>query len=86
MSTMRPEASEITGTVREMSGNTVPVTDNCDGAWYSVAFTIGYHSGCLTAKKVDVHSGNHLGRGWCFCRCIGLLLAAPRQDRKQDCD
>ena len=51
MSTMRPEASEITGTVREISGNTVPVTDICDGAWYSVAVTIGYNSGCSTAKK-----------------------------------
>ena len=41
MSTMRPEASEITGTVREMSGNTVPVTDNCDGALYWTVVTIG---------------------------------------------
>src|SRR5580704_17228320 len=51
MSTTRPEASEITGTFREMSGITVPVTNNCDGAWYSVAVTIGYRSGCSTAKK-----------------------------------
>ena len=51
MSTMRPEASEITGTVRAMSGNTVPVTDNCDGAWNSAAVAIGYNSGCSTAKK-----------------------------------
>src|ERR1700678_982804 len=51
MSTTRPDASEITGTVRAMSGITVPVTNNCDGAWYSVAVTIGYRSGCSTAKK-----------------------------------
>jgi hypothetical protein len=29
----------------------VPFTDNCDGSWYSVAVTIGYNSGCSTAKK-----------------------------------
>src|ERR1700679_1604598 len=51
ISTMRPEAREITGTFREMSGITVPVTNNCDGAWYSVAATNGYRSGCSTANK-----------------------------------
>ena len=52
MSTTRPEASVITGTVREMSGSTVPVTSNSDGAWYWVAVTIGYCSGWSTAKLV----------------------------------
>jgi len=42
--------SEITGTVRAMSGITVPVTNTATGL-ISVAVTIGYRSGCSTARR-----------------------------------
>jgi hypothetical protein len=77
MSTMRPEASEITGTVRAMSGNTVPVTDNCDGAWYSVDVTIGYCSGCSTAKKETSTPETTLAGGGASASAFTLSLLQP---------
>ena len=77
MSTTRPEASEITGTVREMSGNTVPVTNNCDGAWYSVAVTIGYYSGCSTAKKEGSTPEITLAGGGASAAASAVLLLQP---------
>src|ERR1035438_6562092 len=77
MSTMRPEASEITGTVRAMSGNTEPVTNNCDGAWYSVAVTIGYRSGCSTAKKETSTPETTLAGGGASASTFTLSLLQP---------
>src|ERR1035438_113175 len=77
MSTMRPEASEITGTVRAMSGKTVPVTNNCDGAWYSVAVTIGYNSGCSTAKKETSTPETTLAAGGASASAFTLSLLQP---------
>src|ERR1700678_2636480 len=77
MSTTRPEASEITGTVREMSGNTVPVTNICDGAWYSVAVAIGYSSGCSTAKNEGSSAGITLAGGGASAAASALSLLHP---------
>src|ERR1700734_2177059 len=77
MSTMRPEASEITGTVREISGNTVPVTNSCDGAWYSVAVAIGYNSGCSTAKNEGSSAGITLAGGGASAAASAVLLLQP---------
>src|ERR1039457_1801565 len=77
MSTMRPEASEITGTVRAMSGKTEPVTNNCDGAWYSVAVSIGYRSGCSTAKKETSTPETTLAGGGASASALTLSLLQP---------
>ena len=41
----------------------MPVTTNSDGAWYRVAVTIGYCSGCSTAKSVTSTPGITLAGG-----------------------
>src|SRR5580658_1852626 len=74
---MRPDASEITGTFREISGITVPVTNNCDGAWYSVAVTIGYRSGCSTAKKATSTPETTLAVGGASASAFTFSLLQP---------
>jgi hypothetical protein len=53
MSTTRPEASETTGTVRETSGLTTPVTVSEGAATCSSAATSGNWSGRLTSKTLE---------------------------------
>src|SRR5580658_3931461 len=52
MSTTRPLAREMTGTSREISGLTVPVTFNSAGASTWSALIRGNRSGLLTVTKL----------------------------------
>ena len=63
ISTTRPVASEITGTVLLTSGVTTPVTFNVGAAKYSVAFTRGNCSGCSTVKRPTSSAFSTLGAG-----------------------
>src|ERR1039458_272552 len=63
METTRPEASEITGTLRAMSGFTVPVTTNSGAVACAVAVTTGNCSGCWTEKTLTSNPGTILAEG-----------------------
>src|ERR1017187_961537 len=63
METTRPEASEITGTLREMSGFTVPVTTSSGAAVWDVAVATGNCSGCWTEKTVTSKAGTIVALG-----------------------
>src|SRR3984885_3203380 len=62
-STTRPEARVTTGTVRETSGYTDPVTTNFDGASYCAAVATGYRSGWSTEKWVTSRPGTTVAEG-----------------------
>src|ERR1017187_2014679 len=63
METTRPEASEITGTLRAMSGFTVPVTTNSGAVACAVAVATGNCSGCWTEKTLTSNPGTILAEG-----------------------
>src|ERR1039457_1803453 len=63
METTRPEASEITGTLRAMSGFTVPVTTNSGAVAWAVAVATGNCSGCWTEKTLTSNPGTILAEG-----------------------
>src|SRR5271157_3112865 len=63
MATTRPEASETTGTLRETSGTTVPVTTNSEVVGCAVASTGGKCSGWSTVKRLRSTSGTTLAGG-----------------------
>src|ERR1700727_3478646 len=63
-----------------MSGSTVPLTTNCDGAWYSVAVAIGYCSGCSTAKFVTSTPATTLAWGGASA---ASLFFCPQPDRNR---
>ena len=71
----------MTGTVREISGNTVPVTNNCDGAWYSIVVAIGYRSGCSTAKKEASTPETILAGGGASAAAFTLSFLQPMMAR-----
>src|ERR1700735_652802 len=60
---MRPEASDTTGTLRETSGVTVPVTTNSEVVACSVAAASGNCSGRSTEKRAASGNGTTLGSG-----------------------
>jgi hypothetical protein len=59
----------------------VPVTDNCDGAWYWVAVTIGYNSGWSTAKKLTSTPETTLAGGGASASALTLSLLQPLMAR-----
>jgi len=63
MATTRPEASETTGTLRETSGVTVPVTTNVEVVGCAVAAASGNCSGRSTVKSVGSAPGTMLAEG-----------------------
>ena len=62
ISTMRPVASDGTGTCRDTSGLTTPVTFSSGAATYSPAVTSGNCSGWSTLKLLGSMSGSTLRR------------------------
>ena len=86
MSTTRPEASVITGTVRAMSGSTTPVATSSDGASYRVAVTSGYCSGFGTEKRVTSTPGMTCWGGGASCAatspCSFSATAEGQQGRQ----
>src|SRR5208282_2410561 len=63
MATTRPEASETTGTLRETSGVTAPVTTNSEAVGCAVAAASGKCSGWSTVKRLRSTSGTTLAGG-----------------------
>src|ERR1017187_3618063 len=63
MDTTRPDASEITGTARAISGFTVPVTTNSGAAVWDVAVATGNCSGCSTEKTLTSKPGTTFAVG-----------------------
>src|ERR1035438_387351 len=63
MATTRPEASETTGTLRETSGVTAPVTMSSETVGWAVASTRGNCPGCSTANRFRSTSGTTLAGG-----------------------
>src|SRR5476649_392836 len=63
MATTRPEASETTGTLRETSGATVPVTTSSETEGRAAAVASGNCSGRSTLKRVASPAGTTLGGG-----------------------
>src|SRR5579864_1809518 len=57
MATTRPEASETTGTLRAISGVTVPVTTNSEFAGRSTPAARGNCSGCSTVNRAGSAPG-----------------------------
>ena len=72
METTRPEASEITGTARAMSGFTVPVTTNSGAVACAVAVATGNCSGCWTEKTLTSNPGTILAEGGASALYEGL--------------
>src|SRR5271157_1529191 len=63
MATTRPEASETTGTLRETSGVTAPVTTNSEVVGCAVASASGNCSGWSTVKRLGSAPGTMLAGG-----------------------
>src|ERR1035437_6188443 len=63
MATTRPEASETTGTLRETSGVTAPVTTNSETVGCAVAAASGNCSGWSIVKRLRSTSGTTLAGG-----------------------
>ena len=84
---MRPVASEITGTLRDTSGITTPVTFSSGAASIRAGLASGNWLGMVHLDDVDVGFALHLGRrrraGGSVVR-LGRLGAAARQHQAQD--
>src|ERR1035441_3747191 len=83
----RPEASETTGTLRETSGMTVPVTINSESAERSVAAASGNCAGWSTVNRAGSAPGTTLGAGGApaaalssACACTLLQLVSVRTE------
>src|ERR1035438_5755410 len=63
MATTRPEARETTGTLREISGVTAPVTTNSEVVGCAVASASGNCSGWSTVNRLRSTSGTMLAGG-----------------------
>src|SRR5208282_1409234 len=63
MATTRPEASETTGTLRDTSGVTTPVTTNSELVGCAAAVASGNWSGRSTVKRLRSTSGTTLAGG-----------------------
>src|ERR1017187_5757401 len=83
METTRPDASEITGTLREMSGFTVPVTTNSGAVAWDVAVATGNCSGCSTEKTLTSNPGTILAEGGAFAL---VSARAPPQPSRSSSD
>src|SRR5579872_3004595 len=60
---MRPEASDTTGTLRDTSGVTVPVTTNSEVVGRLVAVASGNCSGCSTVNRLASGARKTLASG-----------------------
>src|SRR5271166_5731329 len=77
MATIRPEASETTGTLRETSGATVPVTTNTEVVGCALASTSGNCSGRSTAKRFRSTSGTMFAGGGASAAASTCPLQPP---------
>src|SRR5271155_4652750 len=77
ISTTRPEANVTTGTVRETSGYTDPVTTNFDGASYCAAVATGYRSGWSTEKCVTSNPGTTVAGGGASAATLSFVPQPP---------
>src|ERR1700730_13760200 len=82
MATTRPDASDTTGTLREVSGVTVPVTANEEVVECALAAASGNCSGWSTAKRLRSTSATTLAGGGASARgSPWALLHPPRSSR-----
>src|SRR5271154_4649156 len=79
ISTTRPVASEITGTVREISGLTDPVAMSFDVEMYAAAVASGNCSGWSTCTTLASCSCSTLV--WGGASALGSLLLSPQPNR-----
>jgi hypothetical protein len=81
MAMTRPEASETTGTLRETSGVTVPVTTNSEVVGCSAAAASGNCSGWSTEKRAASGNGTTLAGAALHPACVSLDAAASLQQQ-----
>src|SRR5579859_2356350 len=81
MPTMRPDASEMTGTVREISGLTEPVTASVEGARCSTAVNRRKLSGWSTENRLALKSGTTFAAGGASDSAFTLSLLQPLMAR-----
>src|ERR1017187_3728896 len=86
MATTRPEASETTGTLRETSGVTAPVTTNSETVGCAVAAASGNCSGWSTVKRLRSTSGTTLAGGGRCRRRIDRPVAAAKHRQYEQAD
>ena len=80
ISTTRPEASVTTGTVRAMSGFTVPVTTSCDARLVLRCRGERILLGMLHREEGHVHAGNHVRARRRFL-CGGVVASSATSQR-----
>src|ERR1700676_1257378 len=78
MATTRPEARETTGTLRDTSGVTVPVTTNSDVVGRAVASASGNCSGWSTVNRLTSTPGTTLAAGGASAARLAPLPQPPR--------
>src|ERR1700684_389742 len=82
MAMTRPEARETTGTLRETSGMTVPVTTNSDLVGCSAAAASGNCSGCCTENRAASPKGTTLAGGGSWAAASTWTLLHPARASK----
>src|SRR5271157_2078666 len=77
MAMTRPEARETTGTLRETSGATIPVTTNSEVVDRETAAASGYCSGWSTANRLTSAPGTTLAGGGASAASSPCTLLQP---------